>query len=138
MALGNHISLKNIFFGWFSILEPEKVHQNLNFPIIIGQILRYFFGKYDCNKENIFCVFTNFNWTNCFFIWFFRILGYFLVGTLFCTLTTELAKYKLGRLRPYFITVCKPDMSDAICKVEGTIKAFWSFEPTLFVHSINF
>jgi phosphatidate phosphatase len=67
-----------------------------------------------------------------FFIWFFRILGYFLVGTLFCTLTTELAKYKIGRLRPYFLTVCKPDMSDAICKVEGIIKEFWSFEPTLF------
>ena len=69
-----------------------------------------------------------------FFIWFFfRILGYFLVGTLFCTLTTELAKYKIGRLRPYFLTVCKPDMSDAICKVQGIIKEFWSLEPTLFV-----
>lgn len=66
-------------------------------------------------------------------LFFSRILGYFLVGTLFCTLTTELAKYKIGRLRPYFLTVCKPDMSDAICKVEGTIEEFWSFKPTLFV-----
>ena len=69
---------------------------------------------------------------NVFYLFFFRILGYFLVGTLFCTLTTELAKYKIGRLRPYFLTVCKPNMSDAICKVEGIIKEFRSFEPTLF------
>jgi len=45
-----------------------------------------------------------------------RILGYFIVGALFCTLTTELAKYTIGRLRPYFLTVCKPDMSDEVCK----------------------
>jgi len=58
------------------------------------------------------------------FIETYRILGYFLVGTLFCTLTTELAKYKIGRLRPYFLTVCKPDMSDAICKDENGYQKF--------------
>jgi len=46
----------------------------------------------------------------------YRILGYFIVGALFCTLTTELAKYKIGRLRPYFLTVCQPDMSPETCK----------------------
>ena len=75
---------------------------------------------------------TSFEFELNVFYLFFRILGYFLVGTLFCTLTTELAKYKIGRLRPYFLTVCKPEMSDAICKVEGIIKEFWSFEPSLF------
>jgi phosphatidate phosphatase len=58
------------------------------------------------------------------FPFLFRILGYFLVGTLFCTLTTELAKYKIGRLRPYFLTVCKPDMSDAICKDQNGYQIF--------------
>ncbi len=46
----------------------------------------------------------------------YRILGYFAVGALFCTLTTELAKWKIGRLRPYFLTVCAPDLNDDLCK----------------------
>ena len=34
----------------------------------------------------------------------YRMLGYFFVGALGCLLTTELAKYKIGRLRPYYLT----------------------------------
>ena len=34
----------------------------------------------------------------------YRILGYFFIGALGCLLTTELAKYKIGRLRPYYLT----------------------------------
>ena len=44
-----------------------------------------------------------------------RILGYYAIGALFCTLTTELAKYNVGRLRPYFLTVCQPDLSKEAC-----------------------
>ena len=40
--------------------------------------------------------------------------GYFTLGA-FCTLlTTEMAKYKIGRLRPYFLSVCKID--ESLCK----------------------
>ena len=46
----------------------------------------------------------------------YRILGYFTIGALYCTLTTELAKYKIGRLRPYFLTVCNMSLTDAMCK----------------------
>ena len=38
------------------------------------------------------------------FIELYRILGYFFIGALGCLLTTELAKYKIGRLRPYYLT----------------------------------
>jgi phosphatidate phosphatase len=48
----------------------------------------------------------------------YRILGYFALGSLCTLLTTELAKFKVGRLRPYFLTVCKPDLSDDVCKDE--------------------
>ena len=34
----------------------------------------------------------------------YRMLGYFFIGALGCLLTTELAKYKIGRLRPYYLT----------------------------------
>ena len=38
------------------------------------------------------------------FIELYRMLGYFFIGALGCLLTTELAKYKIGRLRPYYLT----------------------------------
>ena len=34
----------------------------------------------------------------------YRIIGYFVMGFLFCLYTTEHAKYQIGRLRPYYLT----------------------------------
>jgi len=48
----------------------------------------------------------------------YRILGYFFIGALGCLLTTELAKYKIGRLRPYYLTVCNLKLTDELCKDE--------------------
>jgi len=41
----------------------------------------------------------------------YRLICYYWVGALGSLLTTELAKYKIGRLRPYFLTLCKPKES---------------------------
>merc|ERR1712141_875841 len=61
----------------------------------------------------------------------YRILGYFAVGALYCTLTTELAKYKIGRLRPYFLTVCDIDLTDDLCKdANGYTKFVMEYECT--------
>ncbi len=50
------------------------------------------------------------------FVELYRILGYFTFGA-FCTLlATEMAKFKVGRLRPYFLTVCDLDLTDDLCK----------------------
>jgi hypothetical protein len=40
----------------------------------------------------------------------YRMLGYFFIGALGALLTTEMAKYKIGRLRPFFLTVCNLDL----------------------------
>ena len=55
-------------------------------------------------------------WVPWIFIELYRIVGYFILGVLFTLLTTEMVKLKVGRLRPYFLTVCKPILSDAMCK----------------------
>ena len=61
----------------------------------------------------------------------YRILGYFAIGALYCTLTTELAKYKIGRLRPYFLTECKVPLTDDLCKDEyGFYKFVMDYECT--------
>ena len=48
-------------------------------------------------------------WGPWLFIELYRILGYFTLGALFTLLTTEMAKFKVGRLRPYFLTACFPN-----------------------------
>ena len=50
------------------------------------------------------------------FIELYRVLGYFTLGALCTLLTTEMAKYKIGRLRPYFLTVCDLELTDEVCK----------------------
>ena len=49
----------------------------------------------------------------------YRMLGYFFIGALGALLTTEMAKYKIGRLRPYFLTICNIELTDDICKRGG-------------------
>ena len=63
-------------------------------------------------------------WGPWVFIELYRILGYFKLGALFTLLTTEMAKFKVGRLRPYFLTICEPDLSDVKCKDENGFYIF--------------
>lgn len=46
----------------------------------------------------------------------YRIVGHFGFGAVATLLTTEIAKYQVGRLRPYFLTVCNMDLTDELCK----------------------
>ncbi len=46
----------------------------------------------------------------------YRILGYFTIGALCSLLTTEMAKYKIGRLRPYFLAACDIKLTDELCR----------------------
>jgi phosphatidate phosphatase len=46
----------------------------------------------------------------------YRHFGYFTLGALTCLLFTEMAKYTIGRLRPHFLTICQPDLTEALCK----------------------
>ena len=68
------------------------------------------------------------NYNNLFF--FYRIIAYFAVGALFTTLTTELAKHRVGRLRPYFLYVCKPDLTDELCLDSNGYQKFVTFDET--------
>lgn len=54
----------------------------------------------------------------------YRMLGYFFIGALGALLTTEMAKYKIGRLRPYFLTVCDIELTSQLCKDENNYDKF--------------
>ena len=38
----------------------------------------------------------------------------FILGLSICTLSTDLRKFSVGGLRPYFLSICKPDL-ESIC-----------------------
>jgi len=51
----------------------------------------------------------------------YRVLGHFVQGGLATVLITEVAKVSIGRLRPHFLDLCRPDCSDDIAnKFVGT------------------
>lgn len=54
----------------------------------------------------------------------YRHFGYFTLGALTCLLFTEMAKYTIGRLRPHFLTICQPDLTDELCKDEFGYERF--------------
>jgi len=48
----------------------------------------------------------------------YRYFGYFTLGALTTLLFTELSKYTIGRLRPHFLTLCKPKLTPELCQDE--------------------
>merc|ERR1719317_909245 len=56
----------------------------------------------------------------------YRYFGYFSLGALTCLLFTELSKYTIGRLRPHFLTLCKPKMT-SVMVVYRTLKVLRPF-----------
>eukprot|EP00096_Caligus_rogercresseyi_P011296 TRINITY_DN4403_c0_g1_i1.p1 TRINITY_DN4403_c0_g1~~TRINITY_DN4403_c0_g1_i1.p1 ORF type:complete len:339 (-),score=72.03 TRINITY_DN4403_c0_g1_i1:1314-2330(-) len=58
------------------------------------------------------------------FIELYRMYGYFGLGALATLLTTEMAKYKIGRLRPHFLAACDPDLSHITCRDENSLPLY--------------
>lgn len=62
------------------------------------------------------------SWTH---VELYRHLGYFTLGALTCLLFTEMAKYTVGRLRPHYLTICNPDLTEENCKDEHGYHKYW-------------
>ena len=45
----------------------------------------------------------------------YQAVGAVCFGAALCQLTTDIAKYSLGRLRPHFLDVCKPNWGNFSC-----------------------
>ena len=46
---------------------------------------------------------------------FYRVIGSFCIGAVFCMLATEMSKMTIGELRPHFLTLCNPDLTRDLC-----------------------
>ena len=51
----------------------------------------------------------------CRFRWLCGVYACFLVGAAVNVVLTDVGKYTVGRLRPHFLAVCKPDFSKLNC-----------------------
>ncbi|XP_063066223.1 phospholipid phosphatase 1 isoform X2 [Engraulis encrasicolus] len=54
----------------------------------------------------------------------YKAVGTFLFGAAMSQSLTDIAKYSIGRLRPHFLDVCKPDWSKINCSAGGYIEDF--------------
>ncbi|TKS84322.1 Phospholipid phosphatase 1 [Collichthys lucidus] len=54
----------------------------------------------------------------------YKAVGTFLFGAAMSQSLTDIAKYSIGRLRPHFLDVCKPDWKDINCSVGDYIEHF--------------
>ena len=55
----------------------------------------------------------------------------FMTGLSVCLLVTDTLKFSVGRLRPYFLSVCQPDLADVcynILEVENSVEGYESNE----------
>ncbi|XP_013407286.1 phospholipid phosphatase 1 isoform X2 [Lingula anatina] len=59
------------------------------------------------------------------FVWScYKVIGVFLFGALVCQLLTDCCKYSIGRLRPHFISVCKPEFSALNCSTADDLMRY--------------
>ncbi|KAM4527783.1 phospholipid phosphatase 1 isoform 2-T2 [Odontesthes bonariensis] len=62
----------------------------------------------------------------------YKAVGTFLFGATMSQSLTDIAKYSIGRLRPHFLDVCKPDWDQINCSTGGYIEDFTcSGDPTM-------
>ncbi|XP_060764898.1 phospholipid phosphatase 1 isoform X2 [Neoarius graeffei] len=54
----------------------------------------------------------------------YKAIGTFLFGAAMSQSLTDIGKYSIGRLRPHFLYVCKPDWSSINCSSEAYIEEF--------------
>merc|ERR1711953_506475 len=46
---------------------------------------------------------------------YYRVMGSFCIGAVFCMLATEMCKVTIGELRPHFLTICNPTLTQELC-----------------------
>ncbi|XP_061732582.1 phospholipid phosphatase 1 isoform X1 [Nerophis ophidion] len=62
----------------------------------------------------------------------YKAVGTFLFGAAMSQSLTDIAKYSIGRLRPHFLDVCKPDWNNINCSVGDYVENFTcSGDPTM-------
>ncbi|XP_052423784.1 phospholipid phosphatase 1 isoform X1 [Carassius gibelio] len=81
--------------------------------MIIGECLSVYLNRV---KSKSFC--------NSYVACIYKALGTFVFGAAMSQSLTDIAKYSIGRLRPHFLDVCKPDWTKINCTTGAYIEDF--------------
>uniref|UniRef100_A0A8C1ZAD3 Phospholipid phosphatase 1a n=1 Tax=Cyprinus carpio TaxID=7962 RepID=A0A8C1ZAD3_CYPCA len=81
--------------------------------MIIGECLSVYLNRV---KSKSFC--------NSYVACIYKAIGTFLFGAAMSQSLTDIAKYSIGRLRPHFLDVCKPDWTQINCTGGAYIEDF--------------
>ncbi len=81
--------------------------------MIIGECLSVYLNRV---KSKSFC--------NGYVAYIYKAIGTFLFGAAMSQSLTDIAKYSIGRLRPHFLNVCKPDWTKINCTGGAYIEDF--------------
>uniref|UniRef100_A0A0N4ZP60 AcidPPc domain-containing protein n=1 Tax=Parastrongyloides trichosuri TaxID=131310 RepID=A0A0N4ZP60_PARTI len=82
--------------------------------IILTEIFRYLAWEKKCEQYFKSYKFKDRN-VNRFIVRLYTFLGFFALGLIFNQLMNSIAKYTIGRQRPHFLEVCKPDIGYQTC-----------------------
>ncbi|KAL1266878.1 hypothetical protein QQF64_002553, partial [Cirrhinus molitorella] len=82
--------------------------------MIIGECLSVYLNRI---KSKSFC--------NSYVACIYKAIGTFLFGAAMSQSLTDIAKYSIGRLRPHFLDVCKPDWTKINCTGGAYVEDFF-------------
>ncbi|KAM6985803.1 phospholipid phosphatase 1 isoform 2-T2 [Aplochiton taeniatus] len=82
--------------------------------MIVGECLSVYLNR--INSKSSF--------NNSYVACLYKAIGTFVFGAAMSQSLTDIAKYSIGRLRPHFLDVCKPDWSKINCTAGNYIESF--------------
>lgn len=111
-----HKPFKRGFFCSDSSIKYPFKEDTISYQLLMGIMIPFtlfiiIFGE-------CFCVYVrsrasfSYEYVAC----VYKIVGSFVFGAALSQSLTDIAKYSIGRLRPHFLTVCKPNWSVVDCK----------------------
>ncbi|XP_041914518.1 phospholipid phosphatase 1 isoform X2 [Alosa sapidissima] len=106
----------------YPLKEDTISYQLLGGVMIPLTVLTMIFGE--CLSVYLKRIKSKSSFSNSYLACVYKAIGTFLFGAAMSQSLTDIAKYSIGRLRPHFLDVCKPDWSKINCTAGAYIEDF--------------
>ncbi|XP_012676611.1 phospholipid phosphatase 1 isoform X2 [Clupea harengus] len=106
----------------FPLKEDTISYQLLGGVMIPLTVLTMIFGE--CFSVYLKRIKSKSSFSNSYVACVYKAIGTFLFGAAMSQSLTDIAKYSIGRLRPHFLDVCKPDWKSINCTGNAYIEDF--------------
>ncbi|XP_034152682.1 phospholipid phosphatase 1 isoform X2 [Esox lucius] len=106
----------------YPLKEDTISYQLLGGIMVPVTVLTMIFGE--CLSVYLKHIQSKSSFSNTYFACVYKAIGTFLFGAAMSQSLTDIAKYSIGRLRPHFLAVCKPDWKLINCTAGVYIEDF--------------